>query len=350
VTHTADDRQQALNRVLRHLQDDSQAYFGVPTVRLQKVRHYDSEASLVVHVRVEGGSDVSPDIFVKAFKPRTAAFEHTELARTRVANDFAAARRVHDQMARFEGFAAVRPIACFPEDLVVVTERAAGETLGTVLKRDAAWWPTRDRQANLNRIMARTGGWIRAFQSCAHGSPTFSLEAMREYVDVRLRRLTAMPRARFSHHWRTRILRYFDSRSSEVNSGDLREVPIHADVAPGNVLVSGDRITVIDFAMAASGGVYHDVARLFSQLEFFKNKPKFRPSVIDELQSALLNGFEPGLSPQRPLFDLFVLQHRLCHLANLSGHPGSGPSRAYNWYQRMQHRRWLAHTCTDASF
>jgi hypothetical protein len=301
-------------------------------------------------VRVEGGSDVSPDIFVKAFKPRTAAFEHTELARTRVANDFAAARRVHDQMARFEGFAAVRPIACFPEDLVVVTERAAGETLGTVLARDAAWWPTRDRQANLNRIMARTGGWIRAFQSCAHGSPTFSLEAMREYVDVRLRRLTAMPRARFSHHWRTRILRYFDSRSSEVNSGDLREVPIHADVAPGNVLVSGDRITVIDFAMAASGGVYHDVARLFSQLEFFKNKPKFRPSVIDELQSALLNGFEPGLSPQRPLFDLFVLQHRLCHLANLSGHPGSGPSRAYNWYQRMQHRRWLAHTCTDASF
>ena len=227
-----------------------------------------------------------------------------------------------------------------------MTERATGETLGDLLRREATWWPAATELARLERTLGRTGAWIRAFQAGTSQPALFSLTGMRDYLDIRLRRLTNMPRARFPEAWRTGVLRYFDARSAEIGNGDLREAPIHADIAPGNVLVDGNDIIVIDFAMATTGGKYHDVSRLLhSQLEFLNCKPKFRSSVVAKLQSALLEGFEPGLSPGRPLFELFVVQHIVCHLANLAGHPESGLSRAYNWYQRQEHRRWLSATC-----
>ncbi len=335
---------EALDAVLSMLQKNSGAYFGTPGVHLHPLRRFEREASVVLQVRVEGAR-ATGEIFVKVFKPRGSGPEDREMTRKRVLNDYATTVRVHSQMAALDGFSAVRPIACFPDELALVTERVTGETLGAVLERDASWWPAATGLAKLERTFTCAGAWIRAFQEGTPAGAMFSLAGMRDYLDVRLRRLTSMPRARFPHEWRSGILRYFDARSVEVSSDDLREAPVHADIAPGNVLVDGADIIVIDFAMATTGGKYHDVARLYSQLEFLNCKPKFRSSVVARLQSALLRGFEPGLSPRHPLFELFLVQHVVCHLANLSGHPGSGLSRPYNWYQRHAHRRWLAATC-----
>jgi hypothetical protein len=330
--------------VLMRLQQGSDEYFGAPAVSLHPVRRFVSEASVVLQVRVDGAPGAN-EIFVKVFKPRGLAPEQAEITRKRVLHDYTTTVRVHSQMAGLEGFSAVRPIACFPDVLGLVTERASGETLGELLRREATWWPAATQLAKLERTLGRTGAWIRAFQAETSQPASFSLTNMRDYIDVRLRRLTNMRRAGFPESWRAAVLRYFDARSAEIGNGDLREAPIHADIAPGNVLVNGNDIIVIDFAMATTGGKYHDVARLYSQLEFLNCKPKFRSSVVAKLQSALLEGFEPGLSPRRPLFELFVVQHVVCHLANLAGHPESGLSRAYNWYQRQEHRRWLSSTC-----
>jgi hypothetical protein len=329
----------ALDTVLTKLQEGSSAYFGASAVHLHPLRRFDRESSVVLQVRVDGAPGAG-EIFVKVFKPRGPAGEQRDTMRTRVLHDFATSVRVHRQMAGLDGFSAVRPIACFPDELALVTERAAGETLGAVLEREASWWPAGARVAKLERTLSRAGAWIRAFQAGRPETSAFSLAGMRHYVDVRLRRLTGMPRARFPETWHAGVLRYFDARSAE-----LRDAASHADIAPGNVLVDGNDIIVIDFAMATTGGKYHDVSRLYSQLEFLNCKPKFRASVVAKLQSALLEGFEPGLSPRHPLFELFLVQHVVCHLANLSGHPGSGLSRPYNWYQRQEHRRWLVATC-----
>jgi hypothetical protein len=334
----------ALDRVLDRLRNESSKYFDRPAVRLHPLRRFNSEASIVQQVRVDGAANTA-EIFVKWYKPRSAATEHRTLARQCILNDFETTLRVHRQLAGAGGFSAVRPIACFPDELALVTEGVRGETLGTMLRREAAWWPGDARLHLLERIMRRTGAWIQAFQTAAVGDRMFTLSGMRDYLDVRLRRLTALRRAGFPEAWRTGVLRYFDVRADHVCEGDLREVPIHADIAPGNVLVDGTDITVIDFAMATTGGRFHDVSRLYSQLEFLKYKPAFRAPVVARLQAALLEGFEPGLSPRRPLFELFLVQHTVCHLSNLSRHPGSGLSRAYNWYQRREHRRWLAAAC-----
>ena len=329
--------------ILRRLRDCSSAYFGVPFVGLQLLRRIESEASVVLQVRVDGAPGTG-DIFVKLFKADADAPGQRERIRQRLINDFETSRRVYQQMSGRDGFAAVRAIACFPDELALVTERAPGRTLGELLRREAVWWPRARPLAQAQRAMLRVGAWLRAFQgSGADGR--FSLTGMRTYIDARLCRLTGLPRAKFPHAWRAGVLEYFDRRAADVTGDDLSEVAVHADIAPGNVLLDGDRVTVIDFAMATTGGRFHDVARLYTQLEFLTYKPQFRRPVVTTLQSALLEGFQPGVSPSHPLFELFLVQHTICHLANLSSHPGSGPSRVYNWYQCRQHRRTLQAIC-----
>jgi tRNA A-37 threonylcarbamoyl transferase component Bud32 len=335
---------EALDRVLGRLRDGSASYFGVPDVQLRPSgRLLESEASIVLPVRIEGPG-AGQEIFVKVFKPIGSVPDQIELTRKRVLNEFVTTQHVHRQMAALEGFSAVRPIACFPDELALVTERVSGETLGALLEREAGWWPPDSTSARLEQTLSRAGAWIRTFQA-TNTCHAFSLVEMREYLDVRLRRLLVMPRAQFPESWRVGVLRHFDARSRQINGADLSQVAIHADIAPGNMLVNGNEIIVIDFARATTGGKYHDVSRLYTQLEFMKCKPKFRASVIARLQAALLDGFERGLTPQHPLLELFLLQHTVLHLANLTGHPGSGPSRVYNWYQSREHRRWLSETC-----
>lgn len=327
----------------RQLEDRSAEFFDAPRVHLVPLQASERENSRLLRARVEGPAN-RVEIFVKMLRPRGETDEHRRMMRDRVVSDFETTLKVHRQMAPLAGLAAVRPIACFPDELVLVTERARGDTLGRLLEQRAAWWPDEPAVADLERTLARTGTWLRVFQSGATEPRAFSLAAMREYADVRLRRLVTMRRAGFPEAARQQILEHFDLRAGQVAPGDLDQVPVHGDIAPSNILVEPEGVTVLDFAMATAGGKYHDVARLFTQLEFLTCKPKFRQRVIARLQAALLDAFEPGLHQAHPLFELFVLQHRLCHMANLSGHPAAGLSRAYNWYQRRGHRAWLQAT------
>ena len=86
----------------------------------------------------------------------------------------------------------------------------------------------------------------------------------------------------------------------DAGAEEFRPVWIHADFCPENIITRASEITVLDFMMAKTGTVYHDVAHLYLHLEAMKVKPWFRRAVVDELQRGLLAGFEPGLDAQRP--------------------------------------------------
>ena len=155
----------ALERVLGRLRDGSASYFGAPNVQLEPSgRLLESEASIVLPVRVEGPGAVQ-EIFVKVFKPIGSVPDQIELTRKRVLNEYVATQHVHRQMAALDGFSAVRPITCFPDELALVTERVSGETLGALLERHAGWWPADPTVARLERTLRRAGAWIRTFQS-----------------------------------------------------------------------------------------------------------------------------------------------------------------------------------------
>lgn len=329
-----------LQNVFERLRADGARLFGGPDVCFRALEAAEREASKVLKVAVTGAEGVDT-VFVKVCKPRDDGPAAREVARARVSRDFDVTTRVHASLAAVSGYSAVRPLACFPDHLAIVTAEARGQTLSALLERRATWWPSPATVRELGDILSSVGGWLRAFQAVEARDGRFALNDMREYMDVRLRRLLATDPPALDVKGRERVLGYFDRTAARVEVEDLREVLTHGDLAPSNVLIDGPEVTVIDFAMVTPGGVFMDVARLYTQLEFLTAKPKFRPAVVRELQRSLLHGFDPTLRPDRPLFRLFLLQHLLCHMSNIARNPAPPLARLYNRHQLRLRQRWL---------
>lgn len=326
--------------VLARLRDDSDRYFGVSPVTFQTVGWMERPVSQVLRISIRNGS-TTRYAFVKRFKPLGKGDEHRRLMRDRVARDFATLTRVHLALAGRPGLSAVRPIACFPDDLILVTEEAPGSTLSTVLEARGGWRPSGATLDELARIHERIGQWVRAFQGIETLGRRFSLDGMRAYIDLRLDNVVRSEREAFSERDRLAVLCYFDRRRRQITAADLAEVAVHGDLCPANILVRGETVALIDFDRSTTGGMYHDLARMYTQLEFLKAKPKFRTRIVDRLQSALLRGFDPGLTPEHPLFELFLLQHTVCQLKKMAVRRPRPRGWISDWYLRRRHRHWL---------
>jgi hypothetical protein len=93
--------------------------------------------------------------------------------------------------------------------------------------------------------------------------------------------------------------------------------------------------------MTGVGAKYLDIARIFTQLDFYAAKPQFRPHVIADLQRAVLRGFDPTLQESHPLFEICAVQHVVCHLLSHARQPGRFPASLYSAHLRRRHRTWL---------
>lgn len=331
----------ALERALARLCRESERYWRCRPV-IEPLSLMDRESASVLRVRLRFPDASEGHAFVKLFKPRGPSPADREFMRARVLKDFTVTSRVHDAFRGNPDFSAARLIACFPDELILVIEEVPGEPLDAVLERRAAWKPDARTVDDLCELASGIGAWFKAFQQIDPPDGLTALGNMREYLELRLNRLTADPHGGvLSVADRKNVLAYFDAISRELADDDLTQCLVHGDVAPSNIIVHGRSIAIIDFAMACVGGRHLDIARLYTQLEFLKAKPKFRSRVVDRLQAALLSGFDHGLQPHHPLFRLFELQHVICHMANLSLNPAPPVVRLYNKYQVRRHYRWL---------
>jgi Ser/Thr protein kinase RdoA (MazF antagonist) len=193
--------------------------------------------------------------------------------------------------------------------------------------------------AELEETMTACGRWLQRFHGFDTREGRATVTDLRAYIDVRLRRL--VEQNVISSSYRERILQYLNRLARQVSPTDLREVTIHADLAPANILVCATRIVVLDFAMAGRGSYLHDISRLFLQLDVLRAKPQFRTSVIAALQSALLRGLDPALTAEHPLFRYLLMLHRINHLGTLALRRERFPSSVLSARVRQLHRQWI---------
>jgi len=328
--------------VLLKLSAGSSSHFGCAGAHLEPVEYRERPFSHLLRAAVFANGRPGPvtHVFVKIFKVK-AHEPDPERMRRRVVQEFESTLEVHRAMSADPDVGAVRPIACYPEHLASVTEEVPGRTLLDCLRAEAAWLPQQRTLERLSLIMEKAGRWVRTFQAIDLQPGRVSLDAVRSYVDLRLERLVASPAARFAPADRARVLAHIQRLGALVPPLDLAEARIHADLAPANMLVSGERIVVLDFAMCSRGSAFHDLARLFLQIDLLRLKPQVKSAVIERLNRSLLRGFDPQVGPDRPLFRLLLLQHRVNHLATLSVSQEGYPAAWYNWYVRRYHRARL---------
>jgi hypothetical protein len=324
--------------VLPLLAADVEALYG-RGCRLAPVTVFERLYSFVLRIGIVHGDEVTPreHLFVKVSKSKAVDGGSTGM-RARVEKDFRVMQRVHERMADGEGYGAVRPVACYPNYLAVVTEEVPGETLLTAVEEQLRWTLNPARTATLQEVFADAGAWIRDFQEPAEGS--FSLEWMRHYIDSRLQRIAKGTGARGAR-LRGQVLRHIDRLGAQLPGEPASAVTVHADLSPSNIMVCQNRVVVLDFAMARAGHPLQDVARLFTQLDLLALKPQFRPAVVRPLQRALLRGFDHGLRVDDPAFRLQVLAQRVNHLGSLSLKKYRAVEALYNRFLVWQHWRWI---------
>jgi hypothetical protein len=330
--------------VLERFAGDSGALFG-PGVELVPVAYQERPFSRLLRlaVREPRSGQAHRHVFVKLSKDKVVA--EAGGMQGRVARDFAVTREIYEWMCRWPDLGTVRPLACYPEHLAIVTEEAPGRSLLEYVNAGAAWFPSASQLAQLEDVLQRVGRWLRAFQTfipadAVVDSDPLSLGDVRDYIDIRLKRLVA------GGHWITERLRrdilgHIDGVAETVPGEQLVQVPIHADFALGNILVSDNRIVVLDFAMAKRGAMLHDLSRLDVQLDLLTTKPQFRPATVAALRRGLMTGFGGGVSESAPLFRLLTLMHRVNHFATLSNAREPLHARIFSHRVRQRHRRWI---------
>jgi hypothetical protein len=77
------------------------------------------------------------------------------------------------------------------------------------------------------------------------------------------------------------------------------------------------------------------------QIDLLRAKPQFRRPVLARLQSALLEGLDPSLTPERPLFRLLSMLHHVNHFGTVSLRRERFPARLLNRRVARMHRRWI---------
>ena len=337
--HVPDDVARMFTPILAQLRGDLAAQFGGPDLRLDPMTYEDRPFSHLLRIRAtNGGRDRERRFFVKIVKANPDNGGVARMRR-RVADDFRATGRIADAMAHHEDLAVVRPVACYVDDLVIVTEEVLGETLREYLDAHARWFPSQLATRDAEQTLSSVGRWLRAFQAVDPVTGPVSLPDLREYVDVRLRRL--VERGVWTAAQRQGVLGHLMALESDVSRDELQEVLVHADLAPGNILVSPGRITVIDLAMVQRGTALHDISRLYLQLDALRAKPQFRPAMVTRLQTALLRGFDPALTAERPLFRFLVMLHRINHLGTLSLKRERFPGSLHSRRVLRVHRAWI---------
>ncbi|MGV3516380.1 phosphotransferase family protein [Luteitalea sp.] len=333
----------ALETVLARLPADVARHLGVPAVHLDRVTVVERPVSHVARLRVVVDGQTSPacGLYVKVFKPKRLP-GGPDAMRTRVVHEFDTMRRVHAALADKPGLGVVPPVACYPDLLTTVTQEVAGPTLLEYLPTRTAWWAPAAASVEAADVMRRCGGWLRALQEVDVPSPAMTPDEIAAYIDVRLARLERDGGRRFAAPWRTQVLALVHRLGRELSPDDLVPRLAHADVALANVLVAGDAIVVLDFAMARPALRLHDLTRLSLQLDLLAVKPHINGTTVRHLQSALREGFEPGLSDAHPLHRLLTLLHRVNHLGTLTLKPARFPEALYNGAVARAHRRWIA--------
>jgi hypothetical protein len=331
-----EQERQRFTPILARLEAESMERFGSPGVHLTPVGYEERPFSWLMRAAVSGAS--TGHVFIKIFKPKDPA-SGVDL-RARVIQDFATTCEIHGFMQQWDDLGAVRPIACYDEALAIVTEQAEGVTLLEELQAHAAWFPGRARVAALERSLETVGRWLRRFQGFHPADGRVSVASLVDYVDTRLKRM--VDRRVMTAEQRTATLDHLEALGRRTSDDDLKEVAVHADLAPANILVSNRGVVVLDFAMAGRGTALHDISRLYMQIDLLRAKPHFRGRVIAPLQAALLRGFDSRLSAAHPLFRLLSMLHHVNHLGTLALRREALPGRLVSARAIGMHRRWIA--------
>ncbi len=263
--------------------------------------------------------------------------------REKMLRDIEASRFWYDHFRDSPQFKVVKPVLALPEHFITVTEETPGESLFVLLQRQARIFAAPSKQSALEKHLFHVGGWLKHKQDIMWvPEARYSIDELLDYLTVRLDILTEDPRRRFPSHYREQILNFIEDFRGRLTDEDFLVTTNHSDFNPGNIIVNGKTVTVLDFGRLVTGSYLLDLSKLHFQLHLFTFKPQYRHATIARLQQALANGFGRPAIAENLMFQFLMVRHILTHLANVTRFWKFGfKERWYNTWAMNRERNLL---------
>lgn len=331
---------QAVGAGLEAVAEDPDRSGAMPAASTLGIRRVHKSTDSLVAELMTGMRDEGEELIVKVHQPVAEAprspaerarteFEllrHLHVSSVLQAAEFADTRRSSPPGRR--GARVPRPLGLFEPEGALVMGRARGTRLDALLRewRGGRWGGD---HTPLSALRA-TGGWLRWFQDqTSDQAATSSADAL-ERLLTRAARDLDRSRGRLSSSLAARL----DSRllhfETEGVPAAVSTVGHHCDFWPGNVLVEGTRISVIDFEGYRLGLPDEDVAYFLVHLELILSKPWHRDKLRQACR-AFLEGYGVAGDAPSDLLELCCMAKGLQLLARSAESNGVDPAR---WWRR----------------
>jgi hypothetical protein len=341
-----------LKNVLEELTASPSRYFErdeISTFKQLSVYHGLYWDTYKYSLRFSDGRD--KNIYIKIRKEGKNDFESKKRLELQqhIKNSYENLQRVYEAFKQFPGYSSIKPIACFPEWLTLVTEESPGTDVWTIIREKAKFYPSEPDLRLLERYCHTCGKWLALFQQITRepDRDPFEFDSVIELFDSYLSRLVYYRNVTFPDEFRKRIIDFCWQLVLSIPNDDRIVVGIHGDFGPGNILVQNDEITVLDIETPKYGLIYWDSTYFHNFLNRLLEIPIYRPATIAKLQKAFIRGFGTSLEPSKKAVTLCMIHNVIQSLLYLAYHREN-----VTWYRKLfdkilykKHIQWLRKTC-----
>jgi len=261
-----------------------------------------------------------------------------------VTTEYRVLATLHEHFRSLSPLSVVKPIACLPEGLSLLTEETVGRPLNLVL---AGTNPLRGagnlrRHADLCRL---AGAWLRHFQAIT-ATPSrarYDVAEILGYCEARVQLMLSRPESGLDLDTALAVERHVRRLASRVGSAELELVGRHNDFRPANMLTDGRSLTVLDFTGFTSGPPLYDFMKFWLKLEDLSQGLFPRRRRAAALQAAFREGYGP-VDLGTPLAELLRYAYAVDKLSEgvdpaLPRPPWSRRPVMAQW--RRSQRQWL---------
>ncbi len=267
--------------------------------------------SVVFKIRLNFDLKYSKNIYVKAYHQKN----NIDLKKL-ITKEYETTQFWYDRIKDNNHFQVIKPLYYDTDRHVIITEESKGHSLEAYLKSHGQFFPTLYAQKKMMAMLVKAGEWLRYFQSVAPRADDerLSIQYLMDYVNLRLDGLVANPKIKFDKKCKEGIGKTIMDMWQYVEDQDKRLYFVHSDLTLSNILIHGDKVTVLDFPRLKTGSLFKDVTRFYHQLSLMMYKPTFQKRFIHKLMEKFMEGYGNVHLSEHPLFKIYMLIHQITHL------------------------------------
>lgn len=305
-----------LSKIIKNLKDNPELYFertSTPEIVVKKlVSHMNSE---IAHLSVREDSE-SKNLFVKLLYPDMADGRSNrsdrEYKEEQIKTEYDLLKKLYQAFSSYPDLGVVKPVACFPELFALISEGQEGIKLSSFMGK-AKIYSGKNEMNNLMHWINLCGKWLRLFQRFIQDDSArwYDFNEVFDYCDVRLDRLTHQRPQEFTDGFCKGLRCFLSEQVEQLKESEIQIVGRHNDYGPGNMIISNQKLVLLDFSGFNYGPACCDYVKFWSELDLMKTNPLILSRTVEKLQGAFVSGYGRRIDSQEPLFNVFRVAYIL---------------------------------------